>query len=384
MRIAFITETYPPEINGVSLTVERTVRFLRKRGHDLDLIRPSQDHEEPMQQPRQWLTHGLPLPMYPDLRFGLARVASLKRRFEWHQPELVHMATPGPLAWAAMSAAHQLGIPTSTDFRTNFHAYSRYYRMAWLSPLILKALRGFHNRADRTYVPTPAMQKELRMDGFARLEVVGRGVDTTHFHPKQRSDELRQRFVGRDGILMLYVGRLAGEKNVSLALEAFEAVRTNSLQSAMVVVGDGPQRAALQRRHPQAHFVGMQRGQELARYYASADFFLFPSLTDTFGNVVPEALASGLPVLAFDMGAAAELMRNGGAGKLIAPNERDQFIAAACQLAWQHRHMAAMREQARAIALTARWDRVLTHFETSLMEVAYAIPNPRAGHTRTA
>lgn len=391
MQLAYVTETFPPEINGVALTVERTVRFLRSQGHAVELIRPRQRGEPAHDGPDEWLTAGAPIPMYPDLRLGLASVGRLQRRFSARRPALVHVATQGPLGRAAVLAASRLGIPVTTDFRTNFHWYSRYYRLGWLEPLVCGYLRGFHRHADATFVPTRAVRAQLLAQGFERIEVQGRGVDTAQFSPARRSAALRALWgaapsdddvssgstepaAGRAAPVMLYVGRLAAEKNVGLALRAFEAARTRVPATRMVVVGDGPLRDRLEAEFPAARFVGMQRGEALAAHYASADVFLFPSLSETFGNVTLEALASGLAVLAFDDAAAAEHIRHGRNGLLAAPGDDAAFVDQACRLAASPAHepalLPALRTQAREAALTARWDAVLGRFEGRLQEFA--------------
>jgi len=373
VRIGFVTETYPPELNGVSLTVERTVKWLRQRGHELDLIRPRQAGEAAVDTPRELLTPGCPIPMYPDLRIGLAASGTLRARFERDRAQLVHIATEGPLGWAALRAAQALGIPVSSDFRTNFHEYSRYYGFGWLSPVVHDVLRRFHNQARVTFVPTHALRDQLARAGFERLAVVGRGVDTTLFTPDKRSPELRAQWGATDdGPVLLYVGRLAAEKNVTLALCAFEAVKLNAPSARMVVVGDGPMRRRLQAQFPDAVFIGVQRGEALARCYASADLFLFPSMSETFGNVTLEALASGLPVVAFDTAAAAEHVDDCDNGLLAPMGAEPDFVAAACSLAWQHRELGLVREHARRAALAAGWPTVLGGFEARLAETVAA------------
>lgn len=372
MRIAFVTETYPPELNGVSLTVERSVRHLRDRGHLVELIRPRQRGEPPLATEQELRTPGCPIPMYPDLRFGLAAGATLRKRFERTRPELVHVATEGPLGWAAMRAAKALDLPVTSDFRTNFHQYSRYYGFGWLSPVVQDVLRRFHNHADLSLVPTEAVRRQLGDAGFQRLEVVGRGVDTDLFDPARRSPQLRAQWGAHDGPVLLYVGRLAAEKNVSLALCAFDAVRLRTPSATMVLVGDGPLRPRLEAEFPAANFVGVQRGEALARHYASADLFLFPSLSETFGNVTLEALASGLPVVAFNTAAAAEHVEDCVSGLLAPPDDEKAFIASVCSLAWQYRHLASVRAAARAAALKARWPDVLARFESQLAETLAA------------
>jgi len=377
MRIAYVTETYPPEVNGVALTAARAVAYLRQRGHTVDLIRPHQAHESTGSRFDEWRTSGCPLPMYADLRFGLATAAALKRRFQATGAELVHVATPGPLAWQALRAARAIGLPASAEFRTNFHQYCRYYHLGLVAPLALRVLRRLHNAVDRTFVPTRALERELRAAGFERLAVVGRGVDTARFAPAHRSLEPRRDWGVPDGApLVLYVGRVAPEKNVALALRAFEATRAESPTAHFVVVGDGPQRAALEPAHPDVRFVGARHGELLAACYASADLFVFPSLTDTFGNVTLEALASGVPVLAFDVAAAAEHVVDGVSGRLVPAGDDAAFAAALRELALAPERLDAMRGPAVEAARRATWDEVLARFEAQLQDTLHAHEAP--------
>jgi glycosyltransferase involved in cell wall biosynthesis len=375
MRITYVTETWPPELNGVSLTVERSVRYLRSRGHDVELIRPRQRGEARLDAADELRTAGCAIPMYPELRFGLASVATLARRFEHTRPELVHLATPGPLAWAALAAAGTRGIATTSDFRTNFHQYSRYYGFGFLAGTALGLLRRFHNLTRRTFVPTRSVRRELAAAGFHNLTLVGRGVDTERFAPMWRSRSLRQHWgAGDEAPVFLAVGRVAAEKNVELAIRAFETVRSERPDARMVVVGDGPARARLEAAHPQVHFAGVRRDGDLAAHYASADVFLFPSLSDTFGNVVMEALASALPVVSFDCAAAAEHLVDGRSGQLVVPGDEAGFIAAVREFALAApQSLAPMRAAAVAAAKRAGWDEVLARFEARLQDTVDAI-----------
>ncbi|MEO5881665.1 MAG: glycosyltransferase family 1 protein, partial [Caldimonas sp.] len=374
MRIAYVTETWPPELNGVSLTVERTVRFLRSRGHLVELIRPRQPGESPLDASDELRTAGCVIPMYPDLRFGLARAGTLARRFRQSRPDLVHLATPGPLPWAALAAAGTLGIATSSDFRTNFHQYSRHYGLGLFAGPVLGLLRRFHNLTRRTFVPTQAARRELAAAGFHELSVVGRGVDSERFTPAMRSDSLRATWgAGADTPVLLAVGRIAAEKNVELALRAFERARRDRPDVRMIVVGDGPARERLTAAHPAATFVGPQRGADLAAHYASADVFLFPSLSDTFGNVVMEALASGLPVVAFDCAAAGEHVGDSISGRLLVPGDEAGFIAATASLAVAPADLQPFRDAAVAAARRVTWDEVLERFEARLQDTVDAL-----------
>ena len=367
MRIAYVTETYPPEVNGVSLTAARAVAHLRLRGHAVQLIRPRQRGEVAHHSAGEWRTAGGPIPLYRDLQFGWLSAGALRRQWRRVPPDLVHVATPGPLAWNALRAARQTGIATSADFRTNFHAYSRHYRLGWLEPVVLGYLRRLHAMANVSFVPTPALQRDLAAHGFDRLKVAGRGVDAVRFDPCHRDVSLRQAWgVDADARVLLHVGRLAPEKNVGLALRVYEQLRLYRPSLRMVVVGDGPQRAALQRAHPDVLFAGMQHGDALARYCASADVFLFPSLTDTFGNVVLEAMASGLATVAFDAAAASVHLMHGRNGWLAAPGDEDAFVKAASRAVIDAAPDGPVRWQARQSALKADWPSQLDAFEQGL------------------
>jgi len=380
VRISYVTETYPPEINGVALTVDRFVRGLRARGHAVDLVRPRQPHEQECDSRTEWRSPGIPIPMYRDLRVGLPLVSRLKKRWSASRPRLVHVATEGPLGWAAIRAARACGVPVTSDFRTNFDQYSEHYGFGWLRGMVGGYLKYFHNATDRTFVPTRAMRKMLMQQGFERTEVVGRGVDAESFSPLHASAKLRASWGADEGTpVLLYVGRLASEKNVPLAFRAFEAVRARMPAARLVVVGDGPLREKLARAHPEAIFVGPQRGAALAQHYASADIFLFPSLTETFGNVTLEALASGLLVVAFRSGAAAVHIDDCISGILIEPGDEQGFIAGACAVAHQFDSLSMMRLSARRAGVAASWDTAINRFEFCLSDAAHAVEAPIAG-----
>ncbi|MGM9484038.1 glycosyltransferase family 4 protein [Roseateles sp. NT4] len=379
MRIAFVTETFPPEINGVSLTSERALRHLRESGHEVQLIRPRQPGEMPRRDRLEWRCGGGPIPMYPGLRYGWATAAALRTLWREHggPPDLVHVATPGPLAWSALRAARAEGIARSADFRTNFHAYCGHYGLGWMEPIVLAYLKRLHGMANLNFVPTAELQRELTAHGFDRLQVLGRGVDARFFAPDRRDLRLRGDWrVGNDHRVMLYVGRLAAEKNVGLALQTFERLSARRPGLRMVVVGDGPMRATLERAHPRARFVGMQTGIALARHYASADVFLFPSQTEAFGNVTLEAMASGLAVAAFDSGAAAQYVRDGVSGCLAPPCEgldsADAFLDAATRALDACAPDGLMRMEARLAATQADWTGVQRRFEQQLLQLAEA------------
>jgi glycosyltransferase involved in cell wall biosynthesis len=368
LSLALVTETYPPEVNGVAMTLGRLVGGLEARGHRIRIVRPRQKDEKVGQETHnQLLTQGLPIPRYPELRFGLPAAGRLRKSWLTQPPDILHIATEGPLGYSALSLARNLSIPVVSTFHTNFHSYSRHYGIGWLHGRIESYLRWFHNRTAATLVPTRALSDALTQQGFRNVGVLSRGVDTRLFHPGRRCATLRSYWGAQENDpVAIVVGRLAPEKNLGLALKAFSDLRSIHPRTRMVFVGDGPLRKPLERRHPDCHFAGNRHGEDLATHYASADLFLFPSLTETFGNVVTEALASGLPVVAYDCAAAADLIVNGQNGFLAPPGNAASFIAAAVQVMETN---SPWRQTCPASVRHLDWERIYNTYEALLDEL---------------
>lgn len=375
MRIAIVTETWPPEVNGVAMSIARVVAGLQARDHSVQVVRPRQAADRTAAGSggvESVLTRGLPIPPYPALRLGVPEKRTLVRLWSEHRPDVVHLATEGPLGWSALRAAAHLRLPTTSDFRTNFHAYTEHYGIGWLRLPIASYLRRFHNRTRLTMVPTQGVQRDLAALGFRNLEVVGRGVDTERFTPALRSDALRATWgADRAGDLVVaYVGRLAVEKNLDVLLDAFGGIRNRVPRARLLLVGDGPLRGEIRARCPDAIFAGQRTGEDLAVHYASADLFLFPSLTETFGNVTPEAMASGLPAVAFDYAAAAELCVDGETGCLVPFGDAGAFVRTSVALASDPDRRRRIADAARHAVTPCGWDRVVGRFESLLLALA--------------
>lgn len=372
-HITIVSETFAPEVNGVANTLKHLCRGLCERGHTVQVIRPRQkaDRHTPEQEPGTPVLHhhlvkvpGLPLPGYPDLQFGLVRRQRLRALWRNQRPDLVYVATQGPLGVSAVAAARSLGIPVCSGFHTNFHSYSRYYHAGFLSRMLEGYGRWFHNRTALTLVPTQAMITRVKAMGIRPVALWSRGVDCQLFTPGKRDPQLRAQWgLQPQDRAVLYVGRLASEKNLQLAVSCFERVRALHPSAKFVLVGDGPLRKRLQAQHPDYLFCGMRKGEDLARHYASGDLFLFPSKTDTFGNVVTEAMASGLAVVAFNDAAASEHIRHQENGMVAALDDDEAFVEHALTLAQQNTLLCNIRQQARLDALDLDWSSQVESFE---------------------
>ena len=374
LRIAMVTETYPPEVNGVARTVSEMVEGLRLRGHSIQLVRPRQNGADRAfldGNLEEVLGRGIAIPRYPQLKLGLPARRALRRQWSLRRPDVVHIATEGPLGWSALAAARDMDLPAATDFHTNFHTYSRHYGVGWLARPVVAYLRRFHNRADCTLVPTAELAEDLAREGFQRLRVVGRGVNPAVFSPQRRSAALRARWgAAEDTPVVLCVSRFAPEKNFPLVIKAFEAMRQARPDAKLVLVGDGPMSEPLRRRNIGYVIAGRLVNGELSAHYASADLFLFPSTSETFGNVTLEAMASGLGIVAYRYAAAREHLRHEESALLATPDDEAAFIAAAERLVREPALAGRLGRAARATAERLTWQRIVEDFEAVLFHVA--------------
>lgn len=373
-HICVVTETYPPEINGVALTLAHLVKGLLARGQRVSVVHPKHrngrtsngfgrgGYSEAIQ------VRGLPLPGYHGLQFGVPAGRILRQSWSNHPPAAVYVATEGPLGLSAVRAARQLSIPTVSGFHTNFHRYCKHYGVGWLENVALRYLRWFHNQTERTLVSNEDLRIQLQETGFNNIGVLERGVDSQLFSPQRRCCELRRHWgVSDDDLAVIYVGRIAAEKNLRLAIDSYRAISRLINRLKFVVVGDGPLRHDLQRQHTDLIFAGIRTGEELARYYASADVFLFPSETETFGNVTLEAMASGLAVVAYNYACAKRHITHGENGILVRFGDAKAFVDSAYQLIREPQIISQIRQQAREYVTHLSWFRVVERFETLLM-----------------
>ena len=368
LRIAVVTETWPPEVNGVAMTLAKLVQGLSHRNHDVQLIRPRQTKtDSPMSDAslEEVLMRGMPIPRYPELKLGLPSKKTLVKTWTLRRPDVVHIATEGPLGWSALQAAKVLKLPVTSDFRTNFQSYSKHYGVGWLRKPIVAYLRKFHNATACTMVPTRELMRTLSQNGFANLKVVSRGVDTKLFNISKRDTSLRSSWGATDDTkVLISVGRMAPEKNLDQVLKAYEALQVTGQAFKLVMVGDGPLKEQFQKRYPEIIFPGMLSQTNLAAYYASSDLFIFPSQTETFGNVTLEALASGIPVLAFDCAAARDWVQTGVNGWLVAENNPEGFAAQAVTIFNSKDLLDQITQSTRQQVVHLDWDQIAEQVES--------------------
>jgi glycosyltransferase involved in cell wall biosynthesis len=356
VRISIVTETYVPDVNGVANSLRHLISALDSDRYRVQIIRTRPRADWTPEVEEVWCK-GLSIPMYPDLQIGLPAMARIREAWDSFKPHLVFIATEGPLGNSGLKLAQQCHLPVLSAFHTNFHRYSSYYGMGWVRTLTLTWLRRFHNRTAGTLVPTREIADFLIASDFHNVQVLPHGVDCLQFHPRRRSSALRQDWDAAQGQpVMLYVGRIAAEKNIPLAIQTWQSLLSAYPDLKLVMVGDGPMREQMQQDYPAIIFAGVQTGEALARYFASADLFVFPSLTETFGLVTLEAMASALPVVAFDMAAAHMYIQPGVEGELADVDDVDGFIAAAQRLLDRDLEVAGKRARDKAEQLS--WEKV--------------------------
>jgi glycosyltransferase involved in cell wall biosynthesis len=332
MKIAIISDAWLPQINGVVRTLMRTVAELESLGHEMHIVSPD-------------LFFNLPCPTYSEIRLAVLPARRLAALLDGFQPCAIHIATEGPLGYAARRYCRSRGLPFTTAFHTRFPEYVK-ARTGLPLGLGYWVLRRFHAPSSSVMVATPSLERDLAARGFRNLKRWTRGVDTAMFHPRQKS------FLDLPRPIHLYVGRVAVEKNV-------EAFLKLDLPGSKLVVGGGPQLTELSRRYPQVRFAGPREGEELACYYAAADVFVFPSRTDTFGLVLLEALASGLPVAAFPVPGPLDVVNGAAVGFL------DEDLGRAARQA-----LALSPDRCRDYALTFSWRRSAEQFLANLKPFA--------------
>jgi phosphatidylinositol alpha 1,6-mannosyltransferase len=372
VRVAVITESFPPDVNGVAHCVLRVAEHLVRRGHQPLVIAPKPAGSQP--GPDDAVPYpvvrapSLPVPGYPGFRVAMGH--GLRAALSAHRPDLVHLASPFVLGAGGAIAATRLRLPVVAVYQTDMAGYARAYRLGPAGQeLAWRRLRRIHNAADRTLAPSTTAAASLHARGIERVWLWGRGVDTVRFDPAKRSDRLRAELAPGGEVLAGYVGRIAPEKRVELLAQvaALPGVR-------LVVVGSGPAESAVRRLMPGAVFLGPRHGDELAQIYASLDVFVHSGPHETFGQTLQEAAASGLPVVAPAAGGPIDLVSDGVTGFLVPPGDAGALASAVARLAADPGLRAAQGRAARQRVLGRTWsavcDELICHYEAVLQTMS--------------
>ena len=379
--MTLVTETFAPQINGVSRALEQLRRHLIGRGDVVQLIQP--DYGGPIDREHDHHTRAIPLPFYRDLYLPVPPFHRVHQAIDAFRPDLIHIATPALLGLSALRHARRRAIPAVSSFHTNFDQYAACYGVGWTAGAIRRYLRWFHNQTLETHVPSIAAMERLERLGFKRLALWPRGVDSALFRPDRRNRFAIRRAFGwsPDDLVITHVGRLAREKNVGFLASALRIVAASRPGVRLLLVGDGPSRGEMEKRLGSlARFVGCRIGEDLADHYAAGDLFAFASRTETFGNVALEAMASGLPVVAVRAGGVADIVDHGATGLLVEPDASPRtFAETLVRLADDAEERRAMGRTARGFAESQSWSAVMEDLRSSYSRVVLsgpAVPGP--------
>lgn len=360
-RIALFTGAYNHIADGVSRTLNRLVEHLEGQDAEVRVFAPTVE-DPPVDHAGTLLpVPSFALPGRSDYRVSRGLTRALRAELRAFDPTLFHIATPDYLGLEALLLGRRWKIPVVASYHTHFSSYARYYRLTLLERPIWWYLRWFYSKCQHVYVPSESMAEVLREHGIDRgLRLWQRGVDTTLFDPAQRSVAWRHRLgIGDDDVVVAFVSRLVVEKGLDVFIDVIERLRARGVPHRSLIVGDGPVREELAARLPDARFTGHLEGDDLARAYASSDVFLFPSDTETFGNVTLEAMASGLPAVCADATGSRSLVEHGTTGLLAPAGDAEAFTEHVARLVTDHGVRRAMAARARERALSFAWDAVL-------------------------
>ena len=360
LRIALFTGNYNHIEDGVSRTLGRLVGYLEGQGHAVLVVGPTID--EPLDQPGAFeAAPSVPIPGRAEYRFTVGFPTRLRQRVEAFAPDLVHLATPDVLGHRALTWARGRGLPVVSTYHTHFASYLDYYGLGVGEPVLWAVGRRFYNRCDEVYVPTPTMEAALRENGItSTVRLWPRGIELDRFAPSYRSADWRHAHgIGADDVLVSFVSRLVKEKGLDVFAGTVRRLQAEGAPVRALVVGDGPERESLGSALPNAVFAGHLSGRDLSVAYASSDVFLFPSETETFGNVTLEAMASGLAVVAADAAGSRSLVSDEETGLLCPPRDADAFTAATARVAADAALRQRLGASARSAAQAYDWPSVL-------------------------
>jgi glycosyltransferase involved in cell wall biosynthesis len=368
LRVAQFAGTMRPGHDGVTRVLYRMIDGMKDAGIESlflsAIVPPAEERPVPMIQ-----VPSVPFPLYKDYRVaapGFSRFESALDRF---RPDLLHFHSPCPLALAALAYGRKNGLPVVSTYHTHFASYAKYYKIRAIEAFGWNYLKGLYNRCQRTFVPSHSIVNELTARGIQNLECLPHGVNNETFHPRHRSQEWRDRVSPAGKPILLFAGRLVWEKDLRTLMEVYRILSERRSDWHLVLAGDGPIRAELQEAMPGASFLGQVGSADLAVAYASSDLFVFPSTTETFGNVVLEAMASGVPPICSREGGASGSVKNGVTGYVTAPRDPFDIVSRVEYLLDWVDVRKGVGERAFAYAQTQGWENVLARLFAAYEEV---------------
>lgn len=378
MRVALFTDTFPPQVNGVAMTLSRLTGYWDRKRIPYLVFAPD-DMEPADDSGRVRRVRSFPFPLYPECRIPLSRYAKIEKQLLKFQPDLIHLATPFTLGLLGHRFAHRRGIPPVSSYHTHFDQYLDYYRIPFLKKILWSYMIWFHNHCERTYCPSADTKRVLEQNGIRNAEIWSRGIDPAQYNPKFRNPQIRRIYgIGESKLLLLYVGRIAPEKDIDILLGSYLTLPRDVAERVhLIVVGDGPFMSKINPHdNSSITWTGFLRGRKLSEMYASCDLFVFPSSTETFGNVVLEAMASGLPVIGVESGGVTDIISHMKNGLLCRARSVESFREGIGLLVRNEQLRRQMAYFARLSARKRDWnvifDRLMDSYQAVLQERRYA------------
>lgn len=375
MKIAIFTDTFDPDINGVARTLKRFTDYLGEQNISFKIFAPkSQTNDYVSSHIHRFKS--LSFFLYPECRLAFPNLIQVKSELQDFAPDLIHVATPFNIGFCGAYYAKKLNIPLVGSYHTDFDHYLQFYNMEILSKLLWRYMNWFHRPFKKIFVPSMDTLERLKRHQFTNLELWGRGVDCNLYHPHYDKKAVRKQYGIQKKYLLTYVGRLAPEKDVKTLLAIAKSIPAYiNEQIQWLIIGDGPMREELETEAPEnMMFTGYLKGEKLAEAYSASDVFVFPSPTETFGNVVLEALASGTPVIAANAGGVKAIIQEGITGHLCQPGDVQQFTDSLMRLIHHDQVRDRMGIEGRNYAVTQKWDAI---FDQLLWHYAHVIEEPK-------
>ncbi|MGM0845998.1 MAG: glycosyltransferase family 4 protein [Bacillota bacterium] len=375
MKIAIFSDTYDPQVNGVARTLKRLTDHMGKRGVEFELFVPEMG-KDVRNYPNVHQFTSFPFFFYPECRTAIANPRKIEKRLREFSPDLIHIATPLTMGLYGLHASKKLGIPLVASYHTHFDRYLDYYKMSWVSPVLWKYMKWFHANCEKIFVPSLETLQHLKQQGFKDLSIWTRGVDCSTFTPQKRNQEaVREKYKIHKKHIIFFAGRLAPEKDLDTLISAIEGLSSSvKKQVHWLIAGNGPCYQEVKKRVEEENvsLTGYLTSEELSEVYASSDIFVFPSPTETFGNVVLEAAASGLPSVVADQGGVTGITKDKQTGLICPAHSSSHFIEAVEYLLNNEDARKRMGRHAREYAEKQSWesifDGLLNEYEEILLE----------------